>query len=115
VCVLADEARLRERFGARVRELRRRSRLSQAALGARAGVSGKFVGEMERGGNPTLGVIVAVAEALGVEPKALFDLSSSTPQADRAALRRRDLDRARAAVATLVGILGAPSSRKSIR
>jgi transcriptional regulator with XRE-family HTH domain len=105
VCVLTDDMRIRQRFGAKVRELRKRNRLSQAALGARAGISGKFVGEVERGGNPTLGVIVAVAEALGVHPRVLFDDSAVPTDSARGTVRLPDLDRARAAVAVLARIL----------
>jgi ribosome-binding protein aMBF1 (putative translation factor) len=41
--------RLRTAFGRRVRELRRRRGWSQAVLAAKAGFSGKFLGEVERG------------------------------------------------------------------
>jgi XRE family transcriptional regulator, regulator of sulfur utilization len=41
--------RLRTAFGRRLRERRRRRGWSQEVLGAKAGLSGKFIGELERG------------------------------------------------------------------
>src|SRR5262249_1227351 len=53
--------------GARIRTLRTALGLSQEALGERARLSYKFVGEVERGrGNPTLDTLNALATALGV-------------------------------------------------
>jgi len=64
----------RKRSGARVRELRRRADLTQQQLGERAAVSYKFVGGIERGEeNPSLEVILKIAEGLGVEPGDLFE------------------------------------------
>jgi transcriptional regulator with XRE-family HTH domain len=40
---------LRAAFGRRLRALRRARALSQEGLGLRAGLSGKFIGEVERG------------------------------------------------------------------
>src|SRR3954452_214151 len=55
-------------FGRRLRALRTLRRFTQEALGERAGVSGKFVGQIERGvGNPSLQILVRLAQALGVE------------------------------------------------
>jgi len=61
VCSPAD-------FGRQVRELRLRRQLTQTALGKRAGLSYKFVGEIERGtGNPTLTTMGSLAAALGCD------------------------------------------------
>ncbi|MFH1703147.1 MAG: helix-turn-helix transcriptional regulator [Nitrospirota bacterium] len=47
--------------------------LTQEELGERAGLSYKFVGEIERGKvNPSLDSIVRIAEALGVKAGDLF-------------------------------------------
>jgi transcriptional regulator with XRE-family HTH domain len=55
-------------FGRRLRALRTLRGLSQEALGERAGVSGKFVGQVERGiGNPSLQTIARLAQAVNVE------------------------------------------------
>ena len=40
---------VRQFLGQRVRELRKQRRLSQEALGSRSSLSGKFIGEVERG------------------------------------------------------------------
>lgn len=63
---------LRGRLGTRLKQLRQARRLTQEQLAERAGLSYKFVGEIERGrGNPTLTTLAALSEALGV---ALTDL-----------------------------------------
>lgn len=55
-------------MGQRVRELRKTHRLTQEQLGERAGLSYKFIGEVERGaGNPTIETLASIASALGVE------------------------------------------------
>jgi transcriptional regulator with XRE-family HTH domain len=59
---------LRKQVGRRVRELRHARDLTQEQLGERAGLSYKFIGEVERGiGNPTLDTLASVAAALDVE------------------------------------------------
>ena len=57
----------RKFVGTRVRELRHDAKLTQEQLGERAGLSYKFVGEVERGvANPTLDTLDRLAAALGV-------------------------------------------------
>ena len=74
-------ASIRQLFGRRLRALRRLRGLTQEELGERSDVSGKLVGQIERGtGNPTLEVITGFAEALSVEPAALLQFEE-----DRAA------------------------------
>lgn len=64
---------VRARLGANVRELRVRRRLTQEALGERAGLSYKFIGEVERGlGNPSIESVAAIAHALGSDVSELF-------------------------------------------
>jgi transcriptional regulator with XRE-family HTH domain len=59
---------LRVRVGTRLREWRRRRGLTQEQLAARAGLSYKFIGEIERGtGNPTLETLGRLAAALRVD------------------------------------------------
>lgn len=54
-------------MGKRIRTLRASRNLSQEQLAERAGVSYKFVGDVERGkGNPTVNWLEAVAIGLGV-------------------------------------------------
>ena len=56
-----------ERFGSRLRVLRRESGLSQEKLAEMTGLSANFVGEMERGLKaPGLVVILRLSRALGV-------------------------------------------------
>ncbi len=60
---------IRARFGARVRELRHLTGLSQEKLAAKAGLDRTYVGGIERGErNPALLNIVRLARALRVEP-----------------------------------------------
>lgn len=60
-------------LGARVRENRRRARLSQRQLAEKSGVSQKTISQIERGEVTARGRTVdALSEALGVAPMALF-------------------------------------------
>lgn len=63
---------LRRAFGQRLRELRRASRLSQERLGEHARLSGKFVGEVERGEKSvSLDSLAGIAAALAVTVREL--------------------------------------------
>lgn len=63
---------LNKLVGGRIRDLRLKRGLTQEKLGERAGLSYKFVGEVERGvANPTLDTLGRLADAIGVE---LFEL-----------------------------------------
>lgn len=65
-------ARICDAFGAWLRELRRRKKLSQVDLAARAGISATYLSEIEQGErNPTLAVVVRLARALDVKPTQL--------------------------------------------
>ena len=76
----ARRASLRVLFGRRLRALRKLRMYTQERLGERAGVSGKLVGQIERGhGNPTLEVIAGLAAGLDVEPAALMQLEEERP------------------------------------
>lgn len=68
-------------FGRRLRALRKLRMFTQEKLGERASVSGKLVGQIERGlGNPTLDVIVGLAAALDVEAAAMLQFEEERPQ-----------------------------------
>lgn len=71
------------RLGMRIREARTRRGWTQEALGERAGLSYKFIGEVERGtGNPTVGSVDQIATALGLDISDLLqreDTSASYP------------------------------------
>ena len=61
------------RLGANVRDLRVRRNLTQEKLGERAGLSYKFIGEVERGvSNPSIESIAAIAKALDTDIADLF-------------------------------------------
>lgn len=73
-------ANVRVLFGRRLRALRKLRMFTQEKLGERAGVSGKLVGQIERGdGNPTLDVIVGLAAGLDVEPGDLLQFEEERP------------------------------------
>jgi transcriptional regulator with XRE-family HTH domain len=79
-------ANVRVLFGRRLRALRKLRLFTQEKLGERAGVSGKLVGQIERGdGNPTLDVIAGLAAGLDVEPGDLLQFEEERPQGSVAA------------------------------
>jgi transcriptional regulator with XRE-family HTH domain len=61
-------------FGAKVREIRTKRKLTQEALAEAAGIASIQVGFIERGNNvPKLTMILRLARALGVRPGSLID------------------------------------------
>jgi transcriptional regulator with XRE-family HTH domain len=71
-----DSAALRARLGSQIKTLRQERKWSQEDLGARSGISYKFIGEIERGlANPTVTTLAALAAAFGVDVAALFGRS----------------------------------------
>ena len=63
-------------FGQAVRELRTRIRISQEALGPKCGLDRSYVSGIERGvRNPTLLVILRLAEGLETTPSELMNLA----------------------------------------
>jgi transcriptional regulator with XRE-family HTH domain len=72
--------------GARVHDLRVEHGLTQEELGLHAGIDSKHVQKIEYGqANATLATLAAVAEALKVPLRALFD----APKAETLTARRR--------------------------
>jgi transcriptional regulator with XRE-family HTH domain len=70
---------LRKRFGERVKELRRASGMSQEAFADHCGYARSYMSRVERGrANPSLDAIEALAAALGVEEKQLFEPATTT-------------------------------------
>ena len=64
---------IRQKFGEKIRELRRAKGLSQEELAFRAGIHRNYLGGIERGErNPALDNIAAIAEALGIDISELF-------------------------------------------
>ncbi|MBI4476019.1 MAG: helix-turn-helix transcriptional regulator [Acidobacteria bacterium] len=96
--------RLRSRLAARVKQLRRAHRLTQEQLAERAGLSYKFVGEIERGtGNPSLETLEKLSDAFEIDinelfgrpdraatPKELYALTAKEFQMVREALQSAD-------------------------
>ena len=67
-------------LGRRLRALRTLRGLTQEQLGERAGLSGKFLGQVERGvGNPSLQILIRLAQALEVELWELLRLEEARP------------------------------------
>jgi transcriptional regulator with XRE-family HTH domain len=70
-----QETKIQERFGERVRELRKEKGLSQEALALGCDLDRSYIGGVERGErNISLINIYKIAEALGVAAKELFDV-----------------------------------------
>lgn len=66
---------LRERFGLRVKELRLASGLSQEAFADHASIARSYMSRIERGmANPSLDAIEGLADALGVDVSAFFEI-----------------------------------------
>ena len=85
---------LRPALGARIRELRRGLKLSQEALGDRAGLHWTYLSDLERGQQtPTLDVINRLARGLGVT-LAEFFAPLDQPYRMRRRKARRDTPRA---------------------
>lgn len=105
---------LRGQVGARLKQLRQARRLTQEQLAERAGLSYKFIGELERGkANPTLTTLSAISTALGV---ALVDLLGVEPDQPRLTSRQAMLVRdALASIETLVEWAAPPAKSKRRR
>ena len=77
---------VRKFLGQRLRELRARERLSQERLGERSALSGKFIGEVERGEKSiSIDSLYRVSVALKVPLSLLTDVGTSqrsVPNAD---------------------------------
>jgi len=67
----------KERLGARIREIRKRRKLSQEMLAERAGISAQYVSNIERGKeNPTLDLLLRLADALKVSLGEMCDFET---------------------------------------
>lgn len=78
-------ANILEEIGARIRSLRKASGLSQQALAERAGVSYKYLGEIERGQvNLSVEILMKIAEALHVKAGEILDKAAGDEVSNRA-------------------------------
>jgi transcriptional regulator with XRE-family HTH domain len=114
---VARSQRLKERssrLGRQIRDLRRARGLTQEKLGERAGLSYKFIGEIERGtGNPTVATLLAISEALGIDVIHLFEPRSNEPGGTRLyPLTPAEFDRVQEALDSLGTILKKPGRKK---
>ena len=61
-------------FGNNLKKLRTAKSLSREALAAEAGIEAKQIYRIEVGEtNPTISTVAALANALGIQPKKMFD------------------------------------------
>ena len=92
---------VRKFLGQRLRELRKQRRLSQEKLGARSALSGKFVGEVERGEKSiSIDSLYRISVALKVPLALLTDVGASrrsVPNEDAEKILALVLDRHRPA------------------
>jgi transcriptional regulator with XRE-family HTH domain len=73
---------VRKFLGQRLRALRKQRALSQERLGERSGLSGKFIGEVERGEKSiSVDSLYRVAVALDVPLRELTDVRADRPSA----------------------------------
>ncbi len=99
-------------LGARIKEIRRRQRLSQETLGERAGISAQYISNIERGReNPTLDLLIRLADALKVSLADMCDFESLEDRRKvRAAIQQMlktgDTERLRLAFKVLKEVLG---------
>ncbi len=89
-----ERAQILVSFGKRLRELRLERGLSQAMLAERADITTEHVSRIERAlVGPSLEVMDRLAEALGVEIKALFEFGATRPSADAMFVQLADIVR----------------------
>ncbi len=99
-------------LGTRLKTLRKQRGWSQETLAEWAGISTQYVSNIERGKeNPTLAMLLGLAETLSVSPAELFDfeverLDRKALQAEiRKVIETRDVERLRIALKVLRLIL----------
>lgn len=73
------ETDIHRRLGDRVRRLRKKLGLTQAALAERAGIEAKYLGQIERAEtNTTLAMLDRIAKGLGITLSELFAFSPTS-------------------------------------
>jgi len=86
----ADTARIL--LGRRIRSLRNLKGWTQEVLGAEAEINYKFLGEIERGQqNPSFNVLIKIADALGVEPRLLFQIEHEVSERKEIEMRINEI------------------------
>lgn len=95
---------IRARLGAALKACRARRRMTQEQLAERAGLSYKFIGEIERGdANPTIATLDRLAGALGVDMSALVTETSQGQTTDYQ-ISRHELIRVREALESITDV-----------
>lgn len=68
-----EQSEIQAAWGRRIRRIRRESELTMTSVAEAAGITRRYLDALERGMySPSVGVQLRVAEALGVEPNAIF-------------------------------------------
>lgn len=102
-------------LGARVKQLRLARRLTQEQVAEQAGLSSKFIGQIERGlSNPALTTLGSIARALGVS---LVDLLAvDTERTPRLSPRQvTQVREALASIETLIELEARPETARKAR
>ena len=82
-------------MGRRIRSLRRLRNLTQEELGERSSLSGKYIGEIERGvANVTIDAIENIARGLEVDLPDLFETSHEADRKHLMAEIKKNLEKA---------------------
>lgn len=69
-----------EKVGARIRQIRKSQKLTQAQLAEKTDLSDDYIGAIERGSrSPSLEVLEKIAQALQISLKDLFDFPEGKP------------------------------------
>jgi transcriptional regulator with XRE-family HTH domain len=73
---MSNDLSLKNKFGRRLRFLRRTRELTQSQLSEQIGCSTEYISRMERGlVSPSFDLIEKTCQALKIEPKLLFDFT----------------------------------------
>ena len=90
----ADPSVFDPRLGARLRQLRKRCKLTQQSAAELVGVSFNFIGAVERAQeNPSLNLLYRIADAYQVQPRDLFDFDDEPGDGATAATLKREAQR----------------------
>ena len=102
---------IQKHVGKGIRDARRRQRLTQGQLAARAALSPKVLGEIERGtGNPTVSTLANLSQALGVAmPHLVADVPLAATETGGRYLTAQELRRLNDALKTATGVVRGPS------
>ena len=78
---MVDKTNIRQKLGARIREVRALTGLSQEAFADKCGFARSYMSRVERGGaNPSVDALEVLAIALGVQIKDLFTEAPIKPK-----------------------------------